>query len=245
MKGGREPIDGPGFGWLRVAAALSVFACFPAKAIAEEPSRASIAELAGSGRLQLMGEASVGFVEFWSDGRPGIFVATPSGGRHSYELCESSVCTVSQAERVIEDCVYKYRAPSPDCAIVVFGREVVWRGEVSSPFGRLRVLEEHNRTLVQALVFEFPGRDAAAAATVFIDRAHPIGQFTIEQDRFGGYCLGTYDFLADDSRIWDLKCLSGYDASGTFQAGDLANGGTGVGTDSEGGEVRLTLMPRG
>lgn len=231
--------------WLRVAAVIAIYFWVPSDVLAGDSSQAAIAELAGAGRLQLMGDASVGFVEFWNDGRPGIFVATPSGGRHSYEHCENGVCTIGQAERVIEDCVHKYRAPSPDCAIVVFGREVVWRGEVSSPFGRLRVLEEHNRTLVQALVFEFPGRDAAAAATVFIDQAHPIGEFTIEQDQIGGYCLGTYDFLAADSRIWDLKCLSGYEASGTFQAGDLEKGGTGVGTDSEGSDVRLTLMPRG
>ncbi len=244
MKICRRPIVWSGPGWLLVSAVLLIVVCFPNEAPAEQPSDSAVAELAGSGRLQLAWEPSVAFVEFWNDGRPGIFAATTSGGQHAYAPCEGGVCTIDQAERVIEDCIYLYRIPALDCAIVVFERKVVWRGEVSSPYGRLHVLEDHNRSLAQALVFEFPGQEAAAA-TVFINRTHPIGQFTIEQDAMGGYCLGTYDFLAEDHRLWDLRCLSGYEASGSFPAGDLAKGGAGTGTDSDGGEVRLTLQPRG
>lgn len=244
MKICRQSIVWSGLGWLRVSAVLLIAVCFPTEAPAEQPSDSAVAGLAGSSRLQLGWEASVAFVEFWNDGRPGIFAATTSGGEHAYAHCEGGVCTIGQAEQVIEECIYRYRIPALDCAIVVFGRKVVWRGEVSSPYGRLHVLEDHNRSLVQALVFEFPGQEAAAA-TVFIDRAHPIGQFTIEQDAMGGYCLGIYDFLADDNRVWDLRCLNGYEASGTFPPGDLARGGAGTGTGSDGAEVRLTLQPRG
>lgn len=226
-----------------IAAIFLLASCQPA-ALSQDATTADLAEFYGSGRLQLADAASTALTEFLNTGRQGLFAASRRNADHARRFCRSDGCSADDARQVIDECnrraVIGYRA----CGLLVAGRQVVWRGRVVDPRRQLAVLEDHNRRVVQALVFEFQGRPEAMVATVYIDEMHPIGLFTIEAAGSGGFCQGAYDLLSPEASTWDLRCDTGLEASGTFLSEDLTRGGTGIGTDSQNGEVRLTLLPR-
>ena len=229
---------------LAVLAAV-LLACCQSSAQVGEPNQAPLAELYGSGRLQLTAGTSNAFVTFWNDGRPGLFAATVNSGAHAFQYCMTGVCSADQARRVIDECNSSIRVMRRTCALLVSGSDIVWRGEVLDPYRRHAVLAAHNQQFAQAMVFDLPGAREQAAATVFIDDVLPVGQFTLTSIRLGGFCQGVYDFSSPANRTWEIRCLSGYEVMGTLQADDLARGGSGLGTDSDGGEVGLILTPRG
>lgn len=226
-----------------IVAAMAVVACQPSDGPLEATT-VDLGEFYGHGRLQLTSAASDALIDYWERRRPGVFAASVNSGTHAHRSCGGGGCTAEDAEQVIEDCNRSIVIARNTCALLVVGREVVWRGQVIDPWRRQPGLESHNRLLAQPLFVEFPGQSEVVGTTVYIDSSQPIGLFTVEPDGFGGFCQGSYDFLSANNRIWDIRCNDGFEASGSFVSEDLASGGGGIGTDSAGREVTLTLLAR-
>lgn len=203
-----------------------------------------LAEFYGGGQLQLSPGRAAALAEFLRERRDGLLAISRTSSNHAHLFCDRGDCSADDARRVIDQCNRMTRLSYRTCGLFVAGRQIVWRGEVVDPSGRLTSVEDHNRRIHQALVIDFPSQSATMVAALYIDESNPIGIFTVESGNFGGFCQGTYDFLSPAAGTWDLRCNDGFEVSGSFHSEDLPRGGSGTGSGNHGEVVRLVLMPR-